>query len=55
MDETTRKPSPEEAALKVILDVAFGGDDAASGKLWDAVYEDLRAMAHRSSAGFDTV
>lgn len=50
MDESSEEPTPEEAALTVILNAAFGGDDAASRKLWDAVYEDLRAMAHRSVA-----
>ena len=37
MDESSREPTPEEAALTVILNAAFGGDDAASRKLWDAV------------------
>ncbi len=41
---------PEEAALTVILNAAFGGDGAAARQLWEAVYEDLRAMAHRSVA-----
>ena len=50
MDETGREPSPEEAALTVILNAAFAGDGAASRRLWEAVYEDLRAMARRSVA-----
>lgn len=50
MDESTREPSPEEAALTVILNAAFGGDGAAARQVWEAVYEDLRAMARRSVA-----
>ncbi len=41
---------PEEAALTVILNAAFAGDEAASRRLWEAVYEDLRAMARRAVA-----
>lgn len=50
MDDSTREPSPEEAALTVILNAAFGGDTAAARQLWEAVYDDLRAMARRSVA-----
>ncbi len=50
MDETGREPTPEEAALTVILNAAFAGDGPASRQLWEAVYEDLRAMARRSVA-----
>lgn len=50
MDETGREPTPEEAALTVILNAAFAGDGPASRRLWEAVYEDLRAMARRSVA-----
>ena len=50
MDDSTKEPSPEEAALTVILNAAFAGDGPASRQLWEAVYEDLRAMARRSVA-----
>lgn len=48
MSEASRDPTPEEAALTVVLNAAFDGDDEAARRLWEAVYEDLRVMAQRA-------